>query len=552
MPGQRRFELVAQDECGSPRTARVGSRNAIYMAVPCSVLDPDDVVADVDTFRSAKIRNSCAPGALLLLVLSVICIAFCAVLWRPSNGARVMLGMAARSLSAGHSAGGRSPFRKLGEVCNRSALVREQSDGRVFKLSAQLAEYCENLPNVTAMDGREQYYIGQNKCWAWTKRVGCYNVIGRLSWSDAQLTATRNGKAPNPTELSLHGLQNANLCDRYQHGAAPLPSGDPWEKHNATRWLNQNVATYVLNLDKDFSRLASISKRLDDLGVKFQRIAGVDLSLPDGLHRAYRDGLIPGDFNFTEAQETARTDLQGMGGILGTVGCASAHLNAMRIAAKDVNRTSSSKMLALVLEDDVFLADDFAIRLRRLLEAEAPCNFEAISLQSRCPFGVCVSPHLSRVFPDGNEPSTRCHHGVNYGFFAMLYRIQTLDGLRSKLAKVVWNAERPRCLDVDVALASISDEVAYYAVPSMQTPGFLSEGGHGSSRYDSNQLESTEVIEEAGITLLTPSHTPNVNTTDTTTAPVTSTEFDEAEGHNGRGVVGHGIESPADIIYWRG
>ena len=39
-----------------------------------------------------------------------------------------------------------------------------------------------------------------------------------------------------------------------------------------------------------------------------------------------------------------------------------------------------------------------------------------------------------------------------------------------------------RDLDVDVALAAISDQVAYYAVPSVQDPGFLEEGSEGSTR----------------------------------------------------------------------
>merc|ERR1711920_859282 len=123
--------------------------------------------------------------------------------------------------------------------------------------------------------------------------------------------------------------------------------------------------------------------------------------------------------------------------------------------------------------------NDFAIKLKRLLETEAPCDWDAISLRSRCPYGECVSPHLTRVWPDGNEPEERCRHGVNYGFFAMLYRLADLEDLHNRLAAVVWDHSRPHCLDVDVALASIADMIAYYAVPGMQEPGFLSEGALG-------------------------------------------------------------------------
>merc|ERR1712232_146846 len=191
-----------------------------------------------------------------------------------------------------------------------------------------------------------------------------------------------------------------------------------------------------------------------------------------------------GDFDL--AQRRASSDYQGMGGILGTVGCAAAHLNALHIAANNF-RLTPTKSLALILEDDVELVWDFAVRLKRLLQSEAPCDWEAISLRSRCPYGVCVSPHLTRVLPDGNEPEDRCRHGVNYGFFAMLYRLDALPVLREQLWIRVWDAWHPRCLDVDVAFASISDRFAYYAVPFIQEPGFLSEGGQGSSRFTTNQ-----------------------------------------------------------------
>jgi len=142
--------------------------------------------------------------------------------------------------------------------------------------------------------------------------------------------------------------------------------------------------------------------------------------------------------------------------------------------------------MALIFEDDVRPNVDFAVKLRRLLATEAPCDWAAISLRSRCPYGECVSEHLTRVLPDGNEPTDRCRHGVNYGFFAMLYRLEVLPALRARLAERVWDAGAPRCLDVDVALASISDRVAYYAVPFMQEPGFVVEESHGSARFDTN------------------------------------------------------------------
>merc|ERR1712224_1178534 len=124
--------------------------------------------------------------------------------------------------------------------------------------------------------------------------------------------------------------------------------------------------------------------------------------------------------------------------------------------------------LALILEDDVLVADDFAMKLRRLLAREAPCDWQVLALTTRCDYGTCVLPHLSRVEPDGNEPDERCHNGVNFGMYAMLYRVSELVAINRKLASVVWNDDKAGCLPVDIAMSSISDKIVYYSVPSSQ------------------------------------------------------------------------------------
>ena len=138
------------------------------------------------------------------------------------------------------------------------------------------------------------------------------------------------------------------------------------------------------------------------------------------------------------------------------------------------------KALALILEDDVWLSDDFAAKLRQLVHDEAPCNWQILSLKSRCPFGKCVSTHLSQVQPDGN--AGRCS-GVNFGFFAMLYRVNSLDDIWQMLYEEVWSQQ---CHNPDVALAGISDKVAYYAVPAIQMPGLLHEARLPSLREARN------------------------------------------------------------------
>jgi len=247
----------------------------------------------------------------------------------------------------------------------------------------------------------------------------------------------------------------------------------------ATEWVNKNFALFVLNLPKDVERWNRISKLLTEMNFEFERVPGIDLTVPGALRNARERDLVPMDFNYDEASRVAQ---KHMGGILGTVGTAAAHFGAMQHAS--FNR--GDKPHVMILEDDVQLAPDFAVKVRKLMTEELPCDWVAVALKSRCPYGECISPHLTRVRPDGNEPEWRCFHGSNYGFYTMIYRGSTLDQMRKLLRERVWQEEHPRCLDIDVGLAALSEEVPFYAVPAVQQPGFLAEGHLGSARWTNN------------------------------------------------------------------
>eukprot|EP00435_Cladocopium_sp_Y103_P030022 s356_g7.t1 len=248
----------------------------------------------------------------------------------------------------------------------------------------------------------------------------------------------------------LPALQNAELCDKPMLGAELKPKEGKEQKLAAFHiqsaeahfWFQRNVAVYVLNMPSATERWAQMSRPgsrtlkftepdLIELEIRAKRVDGIDLSL--GLDQAKKDGLVPSDWNFTAAKETmvrllhkssaaaAQRYLDNYG--IGTVGCAAAHLRAMWQAA---SAWHSKKPLVLILEDDVWLedrCDDFKLKLRNLLRDEVPCDWDVISLRSQCPYGV----HLTRVQPDGNEPEEMCRHGVNYGFYAMLYRVSDLE-----------------------------------------------------------------------------------------------------------------------------
>jgi len=364
---------------------------------------------------------------------------------------------------------------------------------------------------------------GRNWCWEATKRHACY---GRHTWREAQESAAKEDKAPGPDLVFLPALLQAELCDQKRLGASILPLDSPTrgglqsqtgdvsksaeaaleaEQQDAESWFRSHVSVYVVNLPSAAARWHRISARLQELGIKATRVAGIDVSSRGALVKAQQDGLVPYSWDFSQAEQnmvrllrnssstTAKRFINDYG--LGTVGCAAAHLRTMWQASSDA--LTSGRPLALILEDDVWLEDDFILKLRRLLIEEAPCDWEVISLRSQCPFGICVSPHLTRVQPDGNEPEEMCRHGVNYGFFAMLYRASSLTSVANKLHRQVWDSKMPGCLANDVALASISDNVAYYAVPASQVPGFVEHIDSDSVRSELNRRGSASWLDSA-------------------------------------------------------
>jgi len=252
------------------------------------------------------------------------------------------------------------------------------------------------------------------------------------------------------------------------------------------------VNVYVLSLATSVVRRTTIRTTLDMLRIPFKFVDGVDMRKRGGLEAAKKEGLIPMHFNATEAQAEAYNPRNGMGtagSIMGTLGCASGHFRAQNKGVEE------AKAITIVFEDDVSPEEDFIPKFWRLVTQDMPCDWQAVSLYSRCPFGTCVSPHLTRVQPDVNEPAWRCHHGVNYGFQGIVYRTKEIPNLQRLWKPVVFDEKRPHCFDVDVALASISDRVRFYAVPASQSPGFLKEISMGSARVDINfQNENKELI----------------------------------------------------------
>jgi len=376
----------------------------------------------------------------------------------------------------------RTPSMSTNPACN--SLIPTQVLGLpdVWPLSEQLQEKCFDSMHAVRQQGEQQkdrFVVqedkkemrGRNWCWVGFKEFGCHRLWSdHLTWSEMQNLAVRSNVT---IPLEFRPVQAPELCDKRENGASRDWLPDEWAR--AKEWFSRWVSVYVLSLPNS-ARRPKVQECMNGVGIQFTFVDGVDLRQPGALWSAQNDGLVPSDFNFERAQAKAYTEGQNMGGagsIMGTVGCAAAHFKAQR--AELAKAPEQRRPITLIFEDDVCPERDFVPKLWSLTQEELPCDWQAVSLYSRCPFGRCVSERLTRVQPDTNEPMWRCRHGVNWGFQGMLYRTETVLAMQKLWQPIVFDEERPNCLYLDNALAAISDRVVFYAVPAAQSPGFLRE-----------------------------------------------------------------------------
>eukprot|EP00927_Polykrikos_kofoidii_P067675 TRINITY_DN63123_c0_g1_i1.p1 TRINITY_DN63123_c0_g1~~TRINITY_DN63123_c0_g1_i1.p1 ORF type:complete len:584 (+),score=69.95 TRINITY_DN63123_c0_g1_i1:187-1752(+) len=373
--------------------------------------------------------------------------------------------------------------------CNVSTPIVATGNIRVpQRLSPEWEKICFS---PSAMPPMTFNWPGRNWCYVRTQDRSCYMHAGETAlpnWYWAQTAVAREGFAPWPDQEYLGSYVKADLCDMPQNGL-PWTDLTSRDRSEAATWMMENVAIYVLNLPSSVDRWDRMKTRFTELGLKAERIPAVDLRVPDAYERAKADGLVPAHYDYDRALKDARAMFarSEKGGIeklidemgIGTLGTTIAHLRAQRLAHDLAMR--AGKDLVLILEDDVWLMDDSLFKLRFILTHEIPCDWEVLALTTRCGFGECVSPHLSRMQINGNEADVRCHNGGSYGMYGMLYRREAMPRINRLLQVVTLNNSKPACLPVDISLASLSDKIAYYAVPGTQTPGILHEMNGGFS-----------------------------------------------------------------------
>lgn len=342
------------------------------------------------------------------------------------------------------------------ETCNwQVGLTLGQPPTTWHGISALDQNRCKSLGPTASHE--EIVEETRNWCWKSLSELTCTSRASSaqgISWVEAKSSLSQRIRGIHSSiGDEFNPLEDAGLCDYSGSNGFRLWTDE--EALNALRWFVKNIKVYVLQREAGYGR--------SDAGVNTTSCLleqGITSELIPSVHV-----LHPGDREVAEV-------LKRLPNVLAEVEALTSrtvsHFHAQTIAMK------SSSSLALILEDGVKLAKDFVPRLWSLVTEEAPCDWDIISLATTCPIGRCVSPHLARVGPDGNFPkSSRCSSLVNRGLQGMLFRTSLLQVIQPRWKEVAFTTAFGDCLDVDAALSAISDEVAFYAVPAVQQPGFF-------------------------------------------------------------------------------
>jgi len=361
-----------------------------------------------------------------------------------------------------------------GEHCNTAAAHWHFSERPVrWKVPKKMRDLCRRKHRKHGIKH------GHRRNWCWVAIKHQCKKLDKVKqpWSEVWKMARENDGVPKVLQERFDPLEHPEICDHPSSGRSVAWTPTEWQESHA--WLKQHVAVYVLNLATDTKRWQTVHEQLQKLGVSATRIEGVDLQKPGSLIEATQSGWIPDSFDMKQAERHCKRHAKKNKkkcGLRGTAGCASGHFKAQIQAHAD------GFPVALVLEDDSAIQDDFVPRLWSMLKTELPCDWDVVSLNSKCPFGRCVSKQLARVQPDFNEREQDCHFGVNFGTHGLLYRTERLPSIRRLMQNSTFNVMRPKCMDIDVALAAISNRLAYYAVPAVQFPSFLRHNTEFPSR----------------------------------------------------------------------
>eukprot|EP00451_Oxyrrhis_marina_P026216 CAMPEP_0204341736 /NCGR_PEP_ID=MMETSP0469-20131031/23579_1 /ASSEMBLY_ACC=CAM_ASM_000384 /TAXON_ID=2969 /ORGANISM="Oxyrrhis marina" /LENGTH=1401 /DNA_ID=CAMNT_0051326507 /DNA_START=248 /DNA_END=4453 /DNA_ORIENTATION=- len=287
---------------------------------------------------------------------------------------------------------------------------------------------------------------GLNGCWLAMQSVASMQTFGEhpepIPWGMIQEQLALGGVTPPSSVFRLNPLIRPELCD---HPSAPPALTGTLE---IRKWV-QGLRVLVIN---ETGRAADVQDEIRGaLGIVAEVVSWVNLTDPAesllGQHEGFvMDGFFAGVVDKVRDAERTAT-----------------HFKALRMGMK------GKQDQVLVLEDTASLGHDFASRVAATVQA-TPCSWQVLSLRSELPYGECMNSFVSRVSPNLNSNSLLCNFGTNFRSVAMLYRRKHIQHVIDAVWPRSWNVATPACQSFDVALASTSRNIQYFAVPGFHHP----------------------------------------------------------------------------------
>jgi glycosyl transferase family 25 len=169
------------------------------------------------------------------------------------------------------------------------------------------------------------------------------------------------------------------------------------------------IPIFVINLDRSEDRLASISKRLDELGLRFERICAVE---GGKLSAGEKQKISPKRF-----WRHPRTD--------GEIGCFASHVAALRLLVE------RNLPVAIIMEDDAQIDDDFPLWADA--DAPFPSDYDVIKLEGvHFPrdkgFQIGRAHGRSIVFCDAPNRGSACYRLTRRGAKKCLSGLKVMRG----------------------------------------------------------------------------------------------------------------------------
>jgi len=345
--------------------------------------------------------------------------------------------------------------RRAWEMTRQTTCSSEAGDSPpqsiVWKGWPEAGDRCHKLKALHLRQFRKP--TGSSSCWdILTSSCASLDKCG-ATWQEAHKAALQQLK------LTVHEpaypLDDVSLCGQRSGISRSWTSDETKKAHS---WFERNVQVYVLEmpglvLSSKYETVFNLTQH----GLQAMHVAGFDLLSSSDLEAARFARIVPDTFNESLIRDQAYA-----------VSKAASHFHIQNLVSV------AQKPIALVLEDGVELSSDFQEKVWSLIQEEIPCDWDVLSLSTSCPAGRCVSPHLARIGPNpGRRRNERCEERISRGFGGILYRSAAVAEIRNKWMEVAFDASHPSCLDLDASLMALSDEVAFYAVPAVQTPRIL-------------------------------------------------------------------------------